>query len=113
MQVFRLLETLFEAFDQIANKHGVFKVETVSDCYGKFHDNYYRLRLSYSGDITGTLIVGHLLYLLLLFYTSRCYWNSTPTGKTRRNHGKICYRNIEKNGPPIQKARAHVWPRHW
>ena len=44
MQVFRLLETLFEAFDEIANKHGVFKVETVSDCYGKFHDNYYRLR---------------------------------------------------------------------
>jgi len=32
-QVFKLLETLFESFDQTASKHNVFKVETVSDCY--------------------------------------------------------------------------------
>jgi class 3 adenylate cyclase len=32
-QVFVLLETLFRAFDEIARKRHVFKVETVGDCY--------------------------------------------------------------------------------
>jgi len=32
-QVFKLLETLYETFDNIAAKHKVFKVETVRDCY--------------------------------------------------------------------------------
>ncbi|KAL7557469.1 hypothetical protein ACA910_019319 [Epithemia clementina (nom. ined.)] len=32
-QVFTLLETLYRAFDQAAAKRGVFKVETVGDCY--------------------------------------------------------------------------------
>eukprot|EP00526_Cylindrotheca_closterium_P004051 CAMPEP_0113631926 /NCGR_PEP_ID=MMETSP0017_2-20120614/16591_1 /TAXON_ID=2856 /ORGANISM="Cylindrotheca closterium" /LENGTH=1166 /DNA_ID=CAMNT_0000542455 /DNA_START=14 /DNA_END=3514 /DNA_ORIENTATION=+ /assembly_acc=CAM_ASM_000147 len=32
-QVFVLLETIYNAFDKIAYRHGVFKVETVGDCY--------------------------------------------------------------------------------
>jgi class 3 adenylate cyclase len=32
-QVFVLLETIFKAFDEIAKRRGVFKVETVGDCY--------------------------------------------------------------------------------
>lgn len=32
-QVFILLETVFQRFDEIAKKRGVFKVETVGDCY--------------------------------------------------------------------------------
>eukprot|EP00980_Cylindrotheca_fusiformis_P015780 scaffold4589_cov132-Cylindrotheca_fusiformis.AAC.2 len=32
-QVFVLLETIYGAFDKIAYRHGVFKVETVGDCY--------------------------------------------------------------------------------
>lgn len=32
-QVFTLLETLFSSFDTIARRLGVFKVETVGDCY--------------------------------------------------------------------------------
>ena len=35
-QVFTLLETMYQAFDVIAKKRGVFKIETVGDCYGKF-----------------------------------------------------------------------------
>lgn len=31
--VFNLLETVFRAFDKQANKHGIFKVETVGECY--------------------------------------------------------------------------------
>eukprot|EP00980_Cylindrotheca_fusiformis_P009110 scaffold1975_cov90-Cylindrotheca_fusiformis.AAC.2 len=32
-QVFILLETIYGAFDRIAYRHSVFKVETVGDCY--------------------------------------------------------------------------------
>jgi len=32
-QVFQLLETIYGAFDEIARKRGIFKVETVGDCY--------------------------------------------------------------------------------
>lgn len=32
-QVFVLLETIYGAFDRIAERHGVFKVETIGDCY--------------------------------------------------------------------------------
>eukprot|EP00934_Nitzschia_sp_Nitz4_P002898 Nitzschia sp. Nitz4//scaffold52_size167869//46818//50525//NITZ4_002268-RA/size167869-processed-gene-0.157-mRNA-1//-1//CDS//3329554011//2888//frame0 len=32
-QVFRLLQTLFNAFDSIAKKRKIFKVETIGDCY--------------------------------------------------------------------------------
>jgi Adenylate and Guanylate cyclase catalytic domain len=32
-QVFFLLETVYGAFDTIAKQHGVFKVETIGDCY--------------------------------------------------------------------------------
>jgi len=32
-QVFTLLETLYKAFDEIARRRRVFKVETVGDCY--------------------------------------------------------------------------------
>jgi class 3 adenylate cyclase len=32
-KVFTLLETLFQAFDSIARKRRIFKVETIGDCY--------------------------------------------------------------------------------
>lgn len=32
-QVFTLLEGIFQAFDAIARRLGVFKIETVGDCY--------------------------------------------------------------------------------
>jgi class 3 adenylate cyclase len=37
-QVFTLLESTFQAFDTVAKRYGVYKVETVGDCYvGTFH----------------------------------------------------------------------------
>jgi class 3 adenylate cyclase len=33
VQVFTLLETLYGAFDKIAKRRGVFKIETIGDCY--------------------------------------------------------------------------------
>jgi hypothetical protein len=35
-EVFMLLETLYNAFDQAARKGGIFKVETIGDCYSTF-----------------------------------------------------------------------------
>jgi class 3 adenylate cyclase len=32
-QVFTLLETIYSAFDKIAKRRHVFKVETIGDCY--------------------------------------------------------------------------------
>jgi class 3 adenylate cyclase len=32
-QVFTLLETIYRAFDEAARQRGVFKVETIGDCY--------------------------------------------------------------------------------
>ena len=34
-QVFRLLEAIYHAFDEIAKRRKVFKVETIGDCYGE------------------------------------------------------------------------------
>lgn len=69
-QVFILLETIYHAFDEIAKRRKVFKVETVGDCYvGK--------------DLRPLLVVGTWFYFLcflrsgfnsfsLLFLYSRC-----------------------------------------
>ena len=35
-QVFTLLETVYHAFDEIAKRRRIFKVETIGDCYGNF-----------------------------------------------------------------------------
>ena len=32
-QVFTLLEAIFQGFDSIAKRQGIFKVETIGDCY--------------------------------------------------------------------------------
>jgi len=41
-QVFELLEALYGAFDEVAKRRGVFKIETVGDCYvaGKPHKRW-------------------------------------------------------------------------
>ena len=35
-QVFTLLEQIYGSFDALAKRRGVFKVETIGDCYGTF-----------------------------------------------------------------------------
>ena len=37
-QIFKFLETVYVAFDNIAEKRKIFKVETTRDCYSKFCD---------------------------------------------------------------------------
>jgi len=45
-QVFTLLETLYHAFDEIAKRRRVFKVETIGDCYvGTFESRHTRRQI--------------------------------------------------------------------
>ena len=45
--VFTMLEAFYSSFDELANKRGVFKVETVGDCYGEWlFIEYARIQMS-------------------------------------------------------------------
>jgi Adenylate and Guanylate cyclase catalytic domain len=56
-QVFTLLETVYHAFDEIAHRRRIFKVETIGDCYvGTFH----RLRLISNSIILDFLRIAYL-----------------------------------------------------
>jgi hypothetical protein len=65
-QVFQLLEALFQEFDNEAKKLGVFKVETIGDCYGKDFSLVF-------------LLTTHQLYFLTTcakLYNFRCGYSS-------------------------------------
>jgi hypothetical protein len=59
-EVFILLETLYNAFDQTARKGGIFKVETIGDCYSTFCHFYW------FGTVYVTLIGMHIPHTRLL-----------------------------------------------
>jgi class 3 adenylate cyclase len=46
--VFTLLETVYHAFDEIAKRRRVFKVETIGDCYVAVTDYPIRERIMLS-----------------------------------------------------------------
>lgn len=54
-QVFTLLETIYAAFDRVAQRRRVFKVETVGDCYvavaGKFLVSEFNVGIKLSQDL--------------------------------------------------------------
>jgi hypothetical protein len=85
-QVFTLLETIFHAFDAIALRRGVFKVETVGDCYvavsGLPEPNKVRrpdLDLQHQIRFSESRILTHC-------HSSRIF----PDPGTCRRDGKIC-----------------------
>ena len=43
-QVFTLLEQIYSAFDSIAKKKKIFKVETIGDCYGKSKSDLFEFQ---------------------------------------------------------------------
>jgi Adenylate and Guanylate cyclase catalytic domain len=57
-QVFTLLESIFQAFDAIAKRYGVYKVETVGDCYvGKSRVCCWDLISNFMCDLQHRLLV--------------------------------------------------------
>jgi len=56
-QVFQLLETIFKEFDLIAAKRGVFKVETIGDCYMAVVRNPYVGGHAFLGKRSGSLLI--------------------------------------------------------
>lgn len=67
-QVFTLLETVYHAFDEIAHKRRIFKVETIGDCYvGTFH-------LSISKFDFVFLSIAHLSHSIPTLRCFSCLW---------------------------------------
>lgn len=59
VQVFQLLETIYGAFDEIARRRQIFKVETVGDCYVR---NCLELNAFDTGNL-GTILTSCCAYL--------------------------------------------------
>ena len=74
-QVFTLLQTLYHAFDRVANKRDVFKVETIGDCY--MAGEKLRLR-AYPAHFYCHHFF-HILLLLVYQFDSYSYWGSEST----------------------------------
>lgn len=65
-QVFVLLEAVYDAFDKIAKRRGIFKVETIGDCYGKFFVVIYK---HYVRRIPGNCAGLPLIYSVAFHFT--------------------------------------------
>lgn len=61
-QVFILLETIYKAFDEIARNRGVFKVETVGDCYVAGTKQEHFFAVLNSRNSLGSLLISDLSY---------------------------------------------------
>lgn len=78
-QVFTLLEAVYHAFDVIARRRGVFKVETVGDCYVRIY--MYILRKGSYCETCHLSPYPNLLWrfntcLLHMSHTGRCHWTT-------------------------------------
>lgn len=106
-QVFVLLETIYNAFDIIAKKRKVFKVETIGDCY-----------------VAGKLIP----VIVMVFPVSRCLltplvyikffttpyscWITASLRPSRCRHGTICSRLSRVSARTAPSARERIGPRY-
>lgn len=103
-QVFRLLETIYSSFDEIANRRRVFKVETVS-C-DEFSYARIRHRLS--------IRLSHLISLSPYMQIGDCYVAVCGLPQQRKNHHVVmarfafdCYLAL---GPLLQKLELELGP---
>jgi hypothetical protein len=84
-QVFQFLEALFKEFDTVAVKRGVFKVETIGDCYmavvRSMSVEHRRFGTVYLGILHSSLRCScvHRLACPMLSRTMRLSWPSLPT----------------------------------
>ena len=114
-QVFELLETLYQTFDDIAKKRGVFKVETIGDCYGK---------PSSTRELSILVLFYIFLTICFLLYNS-CRHGSSRTSKEprlangplrHRLHDEYVYRDPTAERIPgsvhLVLATAH-WNAFW
>jgi len=81
-QVFILLQTVYQAFDEVARRRKVFKVETIGDSVSLFKQ-----------PILLTRYFPHLSLLIICFSlvpVRCCYGFARAAAKTCRDNGKVC-----------------------
>ena len=101
-QVFTLLEGIYNAFDRIAKKKKVFKVETIGDCYGKHLQMKGQLVLSIivPNTILRSCIIRLFIQLRLVDYlkqemTTQSSWRASHVTVSKR-WDQLC-RNSKHN----------------
>jgi len=101
-QVFTLLETVYHAFDEIAKRRRVFKVETIGDCKwigpGLIHARRRPLSPFFP-----------LVYFCRL---RRCHGPAGTEKRSRRCDGPFRSRLSLFNEQPCQATGASAWTRH-
>ena len=90
-QVFMLLEGLYNAFDKIARRLKVFKVETIGDCYvGAYvsHAHYHAYQSVLLSNVINLTFLAHMI-APPFFFSTICFFEQTAaTGlpEPRKDH---------------------------
>lgn len=91
VQVFQLLEALYREFDITAKRAGVFKVETIGDCYGECRSILMVTKAKMSNIVMYSIFaVPQLIILIPLPFLSpqysRRHWPPRSPTRPRHNH---------------------------
>jgi hypothetical protein len=103
-QVFTLLETLYNSFDQIAKKRKVFKVETIGDCYGTRKRWDMIWRNASRGHPNENIVLSLPVHS---FLSSRRNWSPESATISRRHHGQVRSRLHVQDGRPGPQIRGN------
>ena len=119
-QVFMLLEGLYNAFDKIARRLKVFKVETIGDCYvGAYvsHAHYHAYQSVLLSNVINLTFLAHMIappffFNHLLLRTNSRHWFARAAQGPRR-----CYVPFRKRMSFVHEeygvcARDQVGTRH-
>ena len=104
-QVFILLESVYHAFDRIAKKRRVFKVETIGDCYVAVVGLPDPRKNHVSPDICYVWCARNSRLNLTDHYFAFCFMFAIHPGCC---NGKICLFVFNQNERSRQEIRGHV-----
>lgn len=91
-QVFVLLESLYGAFDKVAEKRGVYKIETIGDVsctYDTVHGSWFLVDLF-------VMLTPHF-HFLTNTELRRCLWSPGTSQESCPRHGQVCGRYSQQN----------------
>ena len=84
-QVFTLLEQIYGSFDALSKRRGVFKVETIGDCYGKILEDRAVVELDFAGIFVSFRVRSYFCPL-----NSRRFRLATTERGPCCRHGSFC-----------------------
>jgi len=88
--VFQMLEAIFAEFDKVAAKRGVFKVETIGDCYMAVVCASLDGRTQVCGPWPGLEFVSHHVPSSVIFILFSVDWTSQCSTRPCCHHGQVC-----------------------